>query len=1319
MPSPSQDFSYTRVNMWGLFGSLGAIAYIAISFGFLCVERQFYWHGFKSLKMQEVYEGALAATELYDIGLNIKRSRWEYLKPYEYMYAYFMSGVDCTYESEYKYAWPWNGFVTITAATGCNTTVNASALFDDDSIDGDDLDDSNFFSLHQEVGVVGSTKNFCTLQKIALFTGSKTDENACGVNSYNEQGCYAGFYTPLQSGFSPANFGSQSTDNFGPARPCAPGYFCPSGMNCMIPCLPGTICVLAVHSSSDDDGGGDDAALLAFDDADEDDGDDGSSSSNSSMYGDDAVHDDDYDPSYNPYSSQNCRYPYGLGSADTETIFNKSMASTNGQATEKRRQMCPGAESVDLCPAGYYCKTPLSATKCRKGHFCPKGSYKQHPCLIDVWCDREGLHYPDISTYVLEFIFAGFIFVGIFFIVAAKIKGYFQEQRRHAQVAQLQERIQYRERYYSRGASGMEMTHTHHKGTAAGEARGQPAKGDGGEDAPSPDERLRGWTLAAGAWKLKPRPGIDSDHEETIFGASFSTHAIVVVVTTAGMAFAVYFFTLNGGWFLGLLLTVFCCPCLAISSLGIDIMRRAGMIIIDAPARNSPEITDAAPVLELGSLATKTDTRINIEVRNLGLQLNSNGQAVLKGVNGTLQSGSVTALMGPSGAGKTTFLNTLSGRATYGKVTGEMLINGEERELNSISPLVGFVPQDDVMHRELTVRETLKYYARLRNRKTASHPWGHDQIERRVQDVIEVLGIGHIVDSPIGDEAKRGISGGQRKRVNVGMEMVADPSLLFLDEPTSGLDSTTSYELVTALSNLALKGVNVIAVLHQPSFQLYEQFHNVLLLGAGGRTVYLGPAKGALGYFTGAGFDLPQHMNPADFFMDVIAGKVGRNGLPEFSKDDLFPLWNERRGPIEDGCKHSLVSAAPLKAATIAKNGSALFTSQVFLFAKRAGQQHIRAVDAAIEDVFLLFFIGIFLGYAYDTGEMSDVPNTSLMFSFGLSLGVGLASLRVFGAELLVFWREAAPGAGMGLSRLAYFMGKNIVEIPRIFLLTFVCSTIFYPIAKMMCSYSSFLLRSFFLSWHVAGIAQYLSVALDGKTAQLALVILLLVFLLEAGVQTPFYQMSPVAKGISWLSPSRWFVDGITVANAKEMSVAYRLPPTWYGSSSDSLFALLKKFWMPEALFNPPTIEKYRGLRRMAAMWTERQNLWYEYSDTPLNLTGAITPVSLPFVPINVLMSLYWGIVWRVLAFVALCECNRDKMGKPSFASKIINSASFKCLHSYCRKQSSSGGAASDLNVHMPNPLHDEGATSESGDAGTAAAENRERRTTTVDSGGV
>ena len=140
------------------------------------------------------------------------------------------------------------------------------------------------------------------------------------------------------------------------------------------------------------------------------------------------------------------------------------------------------------------------------------------------------------------------------------------------------------------------------------------------------------------------------------------------------------------------------------------------------------------------------------------------------------------------------------------------------------------------MHRELTVRETIHIYAQLRlpNSKT------YAERGRIIADVIEALQLTHVADSVIGDEARRGISGGQRKRVNVGMEMVADPSLLFLDEPTSGLDSTTSYDLVFALQLLAKKGCNVITVLHQPSYPLYQMFSNVLLLGKGGRTVFLG-----------------------------------------------------------------------------------------------------------------------------------------------------------------------------------------------------------------------------------------------------------------------------------------------------------------------------------------------------------------------------------------------------------------------------------------------------------------------------------------------
>ena len=185
-------------------------------------------------------------------------------------------------------------------------------------------------------------------------------------------------------------------------------------------------------------------------------------------------------------------------------------------------------------------------------------------------------------------------------------------------------------------------------------------------------------------------------------------------------------------------------------------------------------------------------------------------------------------------------------------------------------------------------------------------------------DVIEILGLEKIQHSVIGDETKRGISGGQRKRVNVGMEMVSDPSVLFLDEPTSGLDSSTSFDLVVALKALGLKGVNVIAVIHSPSWPLYQMFNKVLLLGLGGRTVFLGRTEDALPYFQDRlGFTLPDLMNPADHFLDVISGKCTRKGEDSFDPTQLFTMWRSKGKPFQlaaigDYKPHPLPPAPPL-----------------------------------------------------------------------------------------------------------------------------------------------------------------------------------------------------------------------------------------------------------------------------------------------------------------------------------------------------------------------------------------------------------------------
>jgi ABC-type multidrug transport system ATPase subunit len=141
---------------------------------------------------------------------------------------------------------------------------------------------------------------------------------------------------------------------------------------------------------------------------------------------------------------------------------------------------------------------------------------------------------------------------------------------------------------------------------------------------------------------------------------------------------------------------------------------------------------------------------------------------------------------------------------------------------------------------------------------------------------MEMLSISKLADTIIGDETLglRGISGGQKKRVNIGMELIASPSVLFLDEPTSGLDSSTSMEVCSLLQTIALTGVNVIVVLHQPRVEIFNNFDDLVLLAEGGRPVFIGDRAAAEPYFNTLGYRCPMRVNPADFLMDAIAGDV-------------------------------------------------------------------------------------------------------------------------------------------------------------------------------------------------------------------------------------------------------------------------------------------------------------------------------------------------------------------------------------------------------------------------------------------------------------
>jgi len=271
--------------------------------------------------------------------------------------------------------------------------------------------------------------------------------------------------------------------------------------------------------------------------------------------------------------------------------------------------------------------------------------------------------------------------------------------------------------------------------------------------------------------------------------------------------------------------------------------------------------------------------------------------------------------MGPSGAGKTTFMNVLCGKATYGEMTGEVLVNGRPGSVSDYKQMMGFVPQDDIVHENLTVSEQINFSALLRGPAEITR----QRAQNITEDVLNVMQIDHIRNSIVGGVTVRGISGGQRKRVNIGLELAADPTILFLDEPTSGLDATASLTIVNSLQRLTTMGMTAIMVIHQPRYSLFTLFDDVLLLGKGGRTVYLGPSLAAKPYFEQLGFEMPEDENPADWFMDVISGEVENRSDPKFQPQMLFDRWEHR-----DFCPNAHVGSSRVRRWTIMDDRAAL-----------------------------------------------------------------------------------------------------------------------------------------------------------------------------------------------------------------------------------------------------------------------------------------------------------------------------------------------------------------------------------------------------------
>ncbi|GLU05219.1 hypothetical protein SLE2022_223310 [Rubroshorea leprosula] len=240
-------------------------------------------------------------------------------------------------------------------------------------------------------------------------------------------------------------------------------------------------------------------------------------------------------------------------------------------------------------------------------------------------------------------------------------------------------------------------------------------------------------------------------------------------------------------------------------------------------------------------------------------------KTILNGLSGMVYPGEILAMLGPSGSGKTTLLTALGGRLG-GKLSGKITYNGQPFS-GAIKRRTGFVAQNDVLYPHLTVTETLMFTALLRLPNSLTRDMKAQHVER----VIAELGLSRCRNSMIGGPLFRGISGGEKKRVSIGQEMLINPSLLLLDEPTSGLDSTTAQRILTTIKRLAAGGRTVVTTIHQPSSRIYHMFDKVLLLSEG-CPIYYGPASFALEYFSSIGFSTSLTINPADLLLDLANG---------------------------------------------------------------------------------------------------------------------------------------------------------------------------------------------------------------------------------------------------------------------------------------------------------------------------------------------------------------------------------------------------------------------------------------------------------------
>jgi ABC-type multidrug transport system ATPase subunit len=476
---------------------------------------------------------------------------------------------------------------------------------------------------------------------------------------------------------------------------------------------------------------------------------------------------------------------------------------------------------------------------------------------------------------------------------------------------------------------------------------------------------------------------------------------------------------------------------------------------------------------------TTTHKGISITWRNLTytVQIGNNkkqrtSKKVLDDMTGAAMPRHFVALMGPTGSGKTSLLNCLSGRIPKkdGTLTGEILVDGKARnEKIYRSRQVAYVMQEELLFPHLTVMETFMLHAKLRLPQSMKI----EEKTRLVRSLILELGLKAVENSKIGRPGgfPRGLSGGERKRANIGIEMVANPEALFLDEPTSGLDSFQAQNVVRALQDLAAHGRTVVCTIHQPRSSIFKLFDQLLLISEG-KMLYIGDSEKAVEYFAKLSFKCPDLTNPADFFMDItsmdrrseVAEKNSRDRLRLFANkceerelgenavklagamnSSLFGNGNAGGGSGSNNSKNRKKKGEDNTLVNEYQGLGANWFQQFALLMDRSLREQKRNVigifvPIVIDVIYALILSALYRDLGKDQQGVQDRIGCLFFICLNVAYTSALPAINLFAGEKAVIGRERSSGA---YSCSAYYISKYIAELPKLLPRLFFCALVY------------------------------------------------------------------------------------------------------------------------------------------------------------------------------------------------------------------------------------------------------------------------------------